>query len=136
MKLLDTNTVIAILNDNPETELRFRAALARRQPIAVSAVVIFELRYGIAKSTLRKANAVRLDTFLSAIVAVLPFDDEDARHAGEVRATLARTGRPIGPYDVMIAGQALRHGAAVVTANTSEFGRVAGLKIEDWTKPR
>ncbi|MDX2257997.1 MAG: type II toxin-antitoxin system VapC family toxin, partial [Hyphomicrobiaceae bacterium] len=60
-------------------------------------------------------------------------DENDAKHAGELRAQLAAAGTPIGPYDILIAGQALRHGATLVTATTTEFARVDGLKLEDWS---
>jgi predicted nucleic acid-binding protein/virulence-associated protein VagC len=63
---------------------------------------------------------------------VLEFDRDDAREAGEVRAFLARRGTPIGPYDVLIAGQAKARGMVLVTHNTGEFSRVPGLRIEDW----
>jgi tRNA(fMet)-specific endonuclease VapC len=64
--------------------------------------------------------------------AVLAFDKEDARRAGEVRAMLASKGTPIGPYDVLIAGQALARGLVLVTDNTGEFRRVPRLRIENW----
>jgi tRNA(fMet)-specific endonuclease VapC len=63
---------------------------------------------------------------------VLEFDGEDARRAGEVRAFLAAKGTPIGPYDVLIAGQALARDMILVTRNTDEFRRVKGLRVEDW----
>ena len=63
---------------------------------------------------------------------VLEFDREDARQAGEIRASLARAGLPIGSYDVLIAGQAKARGLTLITHNTKEFSRVEGLKIEDW----
>jgi tRNA(fMet)-specific endonuclease VapC len=63
---------------------------------------------------------------------VLDFDKEDSRQAGETRAALAVKGTPIGPYDVLIAGQAMARNLILVTHNTDEFGRVAGLQIEDW----
>lgn len=75
-----------------------------------------------------------LKEFLSGGIAVLAFEDEDAAHAGALRAKLEAGGTPIGPYDVLIAGQALRHGATLVTANSKEFKRVRGLKCEDWAK--
>ena len=71
--------------------------------------------------------------FLSADIGVLPFDEQDARTAGDLLATLDSAGRPIGPYDLLIAAQALRMGATMVTANVSEFGRVDGLSWQDWT---
>ena len=63
---------------------------------------------------------------------ILEFDKEDTRQAGEIRALLASKGTPIGPYDVLIAGQALARDMILVTRNTQEFGRVIGLQIEDW----
>ena len=64
---------------------------------------------------------------------VVPFDEEDARAAGRVRAELAAAGTPIGAYDILIAGQAVRSGATLVTADSREFARVRGLAWEDWT---
>jgi tRNA(fMet)-specific endonuclease VapC len=69
-------------------------------------------------------------------IRLLEFDEEDAREAGEIRALLERKGTPIGPYDVIIAAQARRRGALLVTANEREFARVPGLKTEDWADPR
>jgi len=70
---------------------------------------------------------------LSGDLDLLDFDDQDARATGRVRAALEKTGTPIGAYDLLIAGQALRRGLTVVTANTSEFSRVAEPSWEDWT---
>ena len=64
---------------------------------------------------------------------ILDIDPEDARVAGEIRAELARAGTPIGPYDILIAGQAKARGLTLVTNNTGEFRRVVGLKLDDWT---
>jgi tRNA(fMet)-specific endonuclease VapC len=102
------------------------------ESIATSSIVIFELWYGVAKSARREMNTERLQAFLSGPIDLLDFEDEDARAAGNVRAALEATGEPIGAYDVLIAGQALRHRATLVTANASEFGRVAGLECQDW----
>jgi tRNA(fMet)-specific endonuclease VapC len=95
--------------------------------------VSFELWYGVMHSARQEQNAGRLTTFLSAPVEVLSFDDDDAKIAAGLRAHLRRAGTPIGPYDVLIAGQALRHGLTLVTANVGEFSRVPGLAWEDWT---
>ncbi len=64
---------------------------------------------------------------------MIPFDKEDAIAAGNIRATLALAGTPIGPFDTLIAGQALCRGLTLVTANTREFSRVEGLRVEDWS---
>ena len=69
-----------------------------------------------------------------APLSPLPFDEEDAAQSAGLRAILETAGTPIGPYDVLIAGQSLRHGATLVTANTREFARVPGLNVEDWAK--
>jgi len=73
-----------------------------------------------------------VEVFLGGSVRVLEFGEEDARYAGEIRNTLERMGRPIGTYDVLIAGQALSRKMTLVTANVKEFGRVKGLEWEDW----
>jgi len=132
--LLDTNAVVALLRDKPAAVRdRYRAALASGDSLALSSVVVFELWYGVAKSSQVQQNTDRLRVLLSGDLELLDFDDEDARTAGQVRAALEKDGKPIGAYDVLIAGQALRRGLTVVTANTSEFGRVADLSWQDWT---
>ena len=88
----------------------------------------------MAKSSQVPGNTERLRILLSGDLDLLDFDDEDARTAGQVRATLEKSGNPIGAYDLLIAGQALRRGLTVVTANTTEFGRVTGLSWQDWTE--
>ncbi|RXH03673.1 PIN domain-containing protein [Bradyrhizobium vignae] len=65
---------------------------------------------------------------------ILDLDQQDARAAGEIRAELAKRGTPIGPYDILIAGQAMAHGLPLVSNNTAEFQRIAGLRLEDWTR--
>ena len=65
-------------------------------------------------------------------ISILPFEVEDAEEAGDIRAALERVGRPIGPYDILIAAQVRRRGATLVTANQREFERVPGLAVEDW----
>ena len=125
--LLDTNAVIALLNGHASVLGRLRQyALA---DFGVSAVVAHELRYGASKSRRQTENHARIDALRFSI---LPFDAEDARQAGEVRATLDRAGTPIGGYDVLIAGQALARNLVLVTHNTREFERVDRLRIEDW----
>ena len=131
--LLDTNACIALINGRPEAvRRRFTRVSAGDDVIATSSVVLFELWYGVAKSQRPKANAERIATFLSGPLEVMNFSAEDAEHAGRIRATLERLGKPIGAYDVLIAGQALRHKATLVTANSSEFARVRGLRLQDW----
>jgi tRNA(fMet)-specific endonuclease VapC len=132
--LLDTNAVIALLRDHPSgVRGRMRRVTSQGASIAVSSLVLYELWYGVAKSQRRRDNAERLRIFLSGNLHVIPFDEEDAVAAGDLRAMLEAAGTPIGPYDLLIAAQGLRSGATLVTANVSEFARVPGLAWEDWT---
>ena len=78
----------------------------------------------------------RLRAFLAGPLEWTLFDEEDAREAGAVRAELEIAGRPIGAYDVLIAGQARRRGATIVTSDVGELDRVTGLKWEDWAGSR
>ncbi len=132
--LLGTNAVIALLrNESTILRKRLRRAVTKDATIAVSSIVLFELWYGVARSARRRENTERLRVFLSGGVAVNAFDEEDAMIAGDLRATLESSGTPIGPYDLLIAAQALRANATLVTANASEFARVPGLQWQDWT---
>ncbi len=132
--LLDTNAVVALLRNRPAgVRERYREAEKSGDYLAVSSVVLFELWYGVEKSGRVQENTERLRVLLSGDLDLLDFDDEDAQTAGRVRAALEKIGTPIGAYDLLIAGQALRRGLTVVTANTSEFSRVTGLSWEDWT---
>jgi len=131
---LDTNAVIALLkNEPPGVRDRLRGAVSGGVSIAVSTVVLYELWYGVARSQRRRENAERLRVFLSGNVEVTAFDEEDASAAGDLRAALETAGTPIDPYDLLIAAQALRSGATLITANVSEFARVPGLVWQDWT---
>jgi len=134
--LLDTNVCIALINGTPpNVRPRLEQALKDGASVAVSAVVAFELWYGAAKSTRRQANRQRLETFFAGPLELVPFDDEDARAANGMRAALESASTPIGAYDLLIAGQALRYDATLVTANTAEFSRVSELRWEDWACP-
>ena len=132
--LLDTDAVIALLNNNPPgVRSRLRQVVTEGASIAVPSIVLYELWYGVARSARRGENAERLRVFLSGNIDILPFDEEDAVVAGDLRAGLETAGTPIGPYDLLIAAQALRSRTALVTANVSEFARVRGLVWQDWT---
>jgi tRNA(fMet)-specific endonuclease VapC len=97
--------------------------------------VLFELRYGAAKSARPDRNARRIADFLSGPIEVLPFEPAAADEAGDIRAALERAETPIGPYDVLIAAQARGRDGLLVTANEREFARVPRLKLEDWATP-
>jgi len=132
--LLDTSAVIALLRNNPPgVRDRLRLVVSRGAAVAVSSIVLCELSYGVPRSERRRENAERLRVFLSGNIAVVPFAEEDAMAAGDLRAALERAGTPVGPYDLLIAAQARRRGTTLVTANVSEFARVAGLVWQNWT---
>jgi tRNA(fMet)-specific endonuclease VapC len=94
-------------------------------------VVIAELLYGAAKSKVREQTLAALRTFMSAFVS-LPFDDRSAETYAAIRVRLEARGTPIGPNDLLIAAIAMAHDATLVTHNCREFGRISGLKSEDW----
>lgn len=130
--LLDTNVCIYVMK-NAYPALTQRLLSLRPDEVAISAVTVFELEYGAAKSQWGAQTRERLSMFLAPF-HVLPFDARDARAAGLIRAQLAALGRPIGPYDVQIAAQGLSRDLTVVTHNVSEFSRVPGLVVEDWVQ--
>jgi tRNA(fMet)-specific endonuclease VapC len=135
--LLDTNACIALINGTEiNVRRRFKRAVARESVILLSSIVAFELWYGVAKSQRKDSNTQRLETFLGGPLEWVLFDEDDARAAGTVRAELETVGRPVGAYDVLLAGQSRRRGATLVTSNTKEFARVQGLKWEDWAASR
>ncbi len=134
--LLDTNVVIDLLRARATTvRAHYRQAVGRNEAISISAITLFELRHGIAKSTRPEQNAAALNTLLQSQIEVISFTDEDAPFAGNLTALLESQGRRIGPYDLLIAAQALRTGMMLVTANVSEFNRAPDLSWEDWTVP-
>jgi tRNA(fMet)-specific endonuclease VapC len=126
--LLDANVVIALLNDVASKAAK-RARREKPGDVAISAIVAHELYYGAFKSRRTEQNAALVDALR---FVVLEFDKEDARQAGRVRALLASKGTSIGPYDVLIAGQAMARNMILITHNSSEFRRVPGLRTEDW----
>ena len=135
--LLDTNACIALINGAPkEVRRRFQRAINKDATVLVSSVVAFELWYGVARSQRKETNTQRLDAFLAGPLEWTHFDEEDAREAGRVRAALEIAGKPIGAYDVLVAAQARRRSATLVTSNVAEFDRVTGLKWEDWAVSR
>lgn len=130
--LLDANAVIAMLNDAGSVVAQ-RARQHKPRDVGMSSIVAHELYYGAFKSQRVERNVALVDALQFEVVE---FDHEDAREAGAIRALLATRGTPIGPYDILIAGQAKARGLTLVTRNTSEFRRVKGLRVEDWERAR
>ena len=131
---LDTNVAIALLNGTPpQVRQKFDETREAATPIFMSAIVFHELMYGAANSLRRSENEEKIALFLaSGAIDLVPFDEEDASIAAVIRAKLRRSGEAIGPYDLLIAAQALRRGARLITANMREFMRIPGLDVSDW----
>jgi tRNA(fMet)-specific endonuclease VapC len=127
--LLDTNFCIRLLRDRPKG-LRGRFN-EHAEALALSDVVLYELLYGAERSN-DPARIGREVEHFAARLTMLPFDSDAAGHTAEIRADLERRGCVIGPYDLMIAGQARSKGLVVITGNLGEFSRVQGLRCEDW----
>jgi tRNA(fMet)-specific endonuclease VapC len=127
--LLDTNLCIRVLRDRPKA-VRDRFNL-EAEGLCISTIVLSELLHGAAKSDRPEHNRREVERF-AARLEVLAFDEAAAAHAADIRADLERLGRPIGGYDLLIAGHARSRGLTVVTGNLAEFGRIEGLRSEDW----
>ena len=135
MFCLDTNIVIFALNRRkPEIAARLSSELRAGSTLIVPSIVRFELEYGIARSSKPAQSREALETLLANGFEQPAFDGADARHAADIRGGLQALGLPIGPYDVLIAAQARRRGAALVTLNSREFERVPGLMVADWAR--
>lgn len=127
--LLDTDVIVELLRARNESLIsRVEAQLPE---CAISAVTLAELRFGAAKSSDPIRNGEQLNLLLT-LLHVLDLTENDATHAGEIRAELERAGTPIGAHDTLIAGQARARGLMLVTGNTREFARVAGIRTENW----
>jgi tRNA(fMet)-specific endonuclease VapC len=127
--MLDTN-IISDLIRNPQGKAAKRIAKVGENNICTSIIVAAELRYGCAKSgSERLLKAV--EDVLSEI-AMLPFDVPADTEYGGIRAELEAAGKPIGSNDLLIAAHAAATGTTMVTANTAEFKRIRGLKVENW----
>lgn len=130
MYLLDTNACIRALNGTSRA-LVGRLRGTPPHEIRLSSVVKGELLYGARRSTCEADNMRLLSEFFAPFTSVA-FDDDCAQHHGQIRAELARVGRPIGPNDLLIVATARAHDLTLVTHDTAELSRVVGLRLEDW----
>jgi tRNA(fMet)-specific endonuclease VapC len=133
MFLLDTDVCIDVLRGRAP-EIAERMAAHHPSEIRMSSVVRAELYFGARRSAHVSENLTLLERFFEPFQS-LPFDDGCASSYGLVRAELAGGGTPIGPNDLLIAATARAHDLTLVTRNVAEFGRVAGLRLEDWSRP-
>lgn len=128
--LLDTNVCIRLINNSNSAVI---ARLANQQPdeIFLSTITQLELYYGAYRSLHTERNLEILQRFFAQF-NIVTLDSETARIAGRIRADLAASGTPIGPYDLQIAATAIAKNFILVTHNTREFSRINGLQLENW----
>ncbi len=129
MYVIDTNTLIYFFKGMGNVPNKFLAIPPK--DIAIPSIVLYELEYGIAKSSSPTKRQNQLKE-LCSLVNILPFGEEEARSSASIRAKLEKKGTPIGPYDILIAGTALHHQGILVTNNIKEFSRVPKLMSENW----
>ena len=129
MYLLDTNTLIYFFKQQGQVAAHLKNVAASR--IALPSVVLFELEYGVLRSSRPDVQRKGIDAALKAY-GVLSLDDKAAKSAAWIKFTLEAAGTPIGHFDQLIAGTALAHDMTLVTRNTREFERVPGLRVENW----
>ncbi len=129
--LLDTNICIYAINMRSKSvveKVRQRSV----DEIAISSVTVAELEYGLQKSSRKNTTREALIEFLAPF-SIIDFTSLDAIEYGKIRAFLEEKGTPIGAYDLQLAAQALARDLVLVSNNAREFGRVPGLKLENWT---
>ena len=127
--VLDTNTLIYFFKGIGDVSKHMLATSPSE--LAIPTVVLFELEVGIAKSTSPRKRKSQLQE-IAALVNILPFGIAESKSAAQIRVKLEKQGLPIGPYDVLIAATAMAKNMILVTHNQKEFGRIEGLRIEDW----
>lgn len=128
--LIDTNICIYVINNRPPEVRRIFEGHSSSES-AVSVITMLELKVGAHKSQLPLSRLDLIDRFASPMTH-LPFTDDDAAVAAELRAGLERRGTPIGPYDLLVAAQALNRNLTIITSNETVFRRVPGLKLDNW----
>jgi tRNA(fMet)-specific endonuclease VapC len=128
--LLDSNVCIRLINNSSPAVIT-RMRIHQPGDIFVSTITELELYYGAYRSEQREKNLEILQRFFNQF-NILPLDSKAAKIAGKIRADLAASGTPIGPYDLQIAASAMAESLILVTHNTREFMRVSGLQLEDW----
>jgi len=127
--MLDTNICIYVIKNRPAPLRERFDQLA--EALCISTVTLGELLYGVEKSARRSHNLQAVEQF-TARLEVLPFSAKAAAHFGQIRAELARVGRPCGAYDMLIAAHARSEGLMLITNNVREFERMPGLRIDNW----
>jgi tRNA(fMet)-specific endonuclease VapC len=127
--LLDTNVCVDVLKGHPNVCAHLQ--MLSPAECAISAITAFELATGVRRCSQPERERKKLEK-LFAVVAVLPFDAAAADEAARIRQELESAGQKIGPFDLLIAGQALSTRLILVSNNTREFARIASLRLSDW----
>ena len=133
MYLLDTNICIFLIKHKFPV-LTEKILASKSEELFLSAVSVAEMEYGASKSQNREKNRQALLDFCTDFGNILDFTAEDTEAYGLIRAYLEKQGKPIGPYDMQIAAQAMTRNLTVITNNYDEFSRIPWIKVEDWTK--
>ena len=128
--LLDTCCISDFVKNNHNTVQQFKKTAPLE--IAISSITVMELEYGLLYDPQRAKKLKPLIQAITSSVKLLPYTEKDAHYSASIRATLRKTGTPIGSYDILIAGAALNHQLILVTSNEREFRRIPELTIENW----
>jgi tRNA(fMet)-specific endonuclease VapC len=133
MVFLDINVVVDLMHARkPKLIERFIAQQTAGAPLAISTIVVFELRYGAENNDRPEQNLRVLEAAIDGALTVHPFDADAAADAARIRAELRRAGEMIGPFEILIAAHARSRGALLVTGNVRGLARVKGLVLTDW----
>jgi tRNA(fMet)-specific endonuclease VapC len=131
--MLDTNICIYIINKKPISYIKKLESLEKTDSIALSAIVLAELQYGVSNSRFKEKNQINVNSFVSKL-DIIDFTEQCAFFYGEIRTDLKQKGIIIGNNDLLIASHAICEEATLVTNNISEFNRIKGLKLINWSK--
>lgn len=130
--LIDTSILIAY--ERGQLDVPARVAGRESEEAFLSVISASELLHGVHRAIDPAIRARRL-AFVEAVLArfpVLEIDLETARTHAALWSTLAGKGEMIGVHDSWIAATCMAHNLTMVTANTREFNRVPGLRLENW----
>ncbi len=131
--MLDTNLCIYIINKKPISSIKKLESLEKTDSIALSAIVLAELQYGVSNSRFKEKNQINVNSFVSKL-DIIDFTEQCAFFYGEIQADLKQKGIIIGNNDLLLASHAICEEATLVTNNISEFNRIKGLKLINWSK--
>ena len=133
--LLDTNVAIKVMKKREPVLLQnLGRAIDNGHALFMSTVSLLEVQVGVLRNSNVATAIQKRQSFFKIIAGFWDFDEKDALLAAELRFQQLRDGVAIGAYDLLIAAQAIRHDAVLVTSNSKEFARVPNLRWEDWTK--